>query len=181
MQWSEYSEPSCAASAKRPIAVVPRVLTAPQKQSFVNLDTNVRVRPIAVIRPMWDRLRMKTTTLPYALYSLAVAVALWVLLARVGSWSNGADMLLWYGWVAGPIVAAFFVAVLRPAALRMMWVYSVTATALGAWVYYNAFVASEQSTSGLIMIFMPLVQWIAVLLCAVVAFARQRQSAKAPI
>jgi hypothetical protein len=66
-------------------------------------------------------------------------------------------------WIVGPAVIPYFLArrIKRRWFVCLMLVFLALSSAGSAFLYYQAFVVSTSSTAALVMIFVPLYQWIA--------------------
>lgn len=86
-------------------------------------------------------------------------------------------------WITGPAIVPWVVARWRrsPIVTALMLGFLVLSSALSAVLYYQAFFLSTSSTSALIFIFAPLLQWAVLVLVIIIALAAsafvQRRSA----
>lgn len=107
---------------------------------------------------------------------LAVTVALTGMLIWAGSWEDGVSLVLlplFVAWTAGPIITAYFLTAAKPtnARILIMGSYAVIAAAISAQAYGDAFLTSTSSTASLILIFLPLYQWGALLGASLILLA----------
>jgi len=119
--------------------------------------------------------------------SVSVALVLCALMLYAGepnnlSWWPGA--LPFALWITSPAVAPFLIARHR----RRQWLtvtmllYVIASSIFSGLAYYDAFFVSKASTAALVMVFIPLYQWLALiillLLCfGVAAWLTQRKAA----
>lgn len=87
-------------------------------------------------------------------------------------------------WITGPAVAPFLIARRKPREWFSvaMLLYVIASSIFSGLAYYDAFFQSKASTAALVMVFIPLYQWLALilllLLCfGVAAWLRQRRKA----
>lgn len=76
-------------------------------------------------------------------------------------------------WIIGPAVAPWLIARARPKpfVVLSMLVFLILSSTISAIAYFDAFFRSTSSTAGLVMIFMPLIQWAALTVLSAVAIA----------
>ena len=118
----------------------------------------------------------------FRVLSVAVALALGALMLYAGEpdnpwWWAGLPFAL---WVIGPAVAPFLIAIYKPRQWLSitMFLYFVASSLFAGLAYQGAFFRSTSSTAALVMIFIPLYQWLALalllFLCAGVKGWRRR-------
>lgn len=98
--------------------------------------------------------------------AITVAGALFVLMLHAGEPAEAWWWLLalpFGAWIIGVAVAPYFLArrVKRPWFVYVMLAFLLLSTAWSAIEYHRAFFVSESSTAALVMIFVPLYQWVA--------------------
>jgi|SRR5665213_2737680 len=120
--------------------------------------------------------------------SIIVALALGALMLYVGEptqswwWAGALPFAL---WIIGPTVAPFLIArhKSRQWFSMTMFLYVVASSIFSGFAYYDAFFRSNSSTAALVMVFIPLYQWLALalllLVCVgVTAWLRQPRRAE---
>lgn len=85
-------------------------------------------------------------------------------------WAFAAPFAL---WIIGPAITPWVIAWRRRQFVitAIMLVFIAASSLISGLVYYDAFFRSTSSTSALVMIFIPLYQWIALAVVSVIAFA----------
>ncbi len=75
-------------------------------------------------------------------------------------------------WIIGPAVAPFLIArrLRRPWFSVAMLLYLTVSSAISGLAYYDAFFQSKASTAALVMVFIPLYQWLALGLLLLLCF-----------
>ena len=111
--------------------------------------------------------------------SAAVALALGALLIYAGEpghprWWIGA--LPFALWVIGPAIVPCLIAARQSSRWFSiaMFSYLVVSSTLSGFAYREAFFGSQSSTAGLAMVFIPLYQWLALVLLCVVCLGVRR-------
>jgi len=107
-------------------------------------------------------------------FSLAVTVGLVALMLHAGDpgnpdwWGYAAPFAL---WVCGPAIAPWLIARRWPRRIvvRAMVGFLLVSSALAALAYWDAFFRSTSSTAALVLVFVPLWQWLGLAAVAVVA------------
>lgn len=122
-------------------------------------------------------------TLVTALRILSALVA-FVLGALVFYAGKPSDLQWWVGelplalWVIGPAVAPSLLAnhQARPWLSITMFLFLAFSSSFSGFAYYDAFFRSKSSTAALILVFIPLYQWLAIalLLCLCLAIRWRR-------
>ena len=88
------------------------------------------------------------------------------------------DQLWWWGtgipfwlWITGPVWLSYWLVQRYPgrAFALPLGVFFTVSTVVSGLIYYNAFFRSESSTAALAFIFIPLYQWMALLLTLALA------------
>jgi uncharacterized Tic20 family protein len=101
--------------------------------------------------------------------SVTVALVLGALILYAGEPNNSwwwAGALPFALWVIGPAVAPFLIARHKPRQWFSitMFLYVVASSIFSGFAYYDAFFRSKSSTEALVMVFIPLYQWLALTL-----------------
>lgn len=102
----------------------------------------------------------------FAALTLSTALSLVALILYAGEpgdlwwWSLAIPFSL---WIIGPAAAPWLIARRMPArwASGVMFAYLIGVAASSAYAYHDAFFRSQSSTAALIMLFLPLYQWLA--------------------
>lgn len=105
----------------------------------------------------------------FRILAVTVALVLGALMLYAGEPNN---LWWWAGalpfalWVVGPAVAPFWIArhKSRPWLSMIMFLYVIASSIFSGLVYHDAFFRSKSSTSALVMVFVPLYQWLALVL-----------------
>jgi len=113
--------------------------------------------------------------------SVAVVLALGALVFYAagpndrGSWVGALPFAL---WVIGPALAPCLIA--RPKSARWfsttMFSYFVVSSLFAGFAYRDAFFQSKSSTAALVMVFIPLYQWLALAILLLLCFGIRRVS-----
>ena len=113
--------------------------------------------------------------------SIALALALGALVfyaARPNDPGGWMGALLFALWVIGPAIAPCMIA--KPKSARWfsmtMFSYFVVASLFAGFAYHDAFFRSKSSTASLVMVFIPLYQWLALAILLLLCFGIRRVS-----
>ena len=107
--------------------------------------------------------------------SVSAALVLCALMLYAGepnSLSWWAAALPFAAWIIGPTVAPFLIARRKPRPWFSvtMLLYVIVSSAISGLAYYDAFFQSKASTAALVMVFIPLYQWLALILLLLLCF-----------
>lgn len=107
--------------------------------------------------------------------SIFVALALCALMLYAGepnSLSWWAPALPFAAWIIGPAVAPFLIAKCKPRPwfYVTMLLYLIVSSTISGFVYFDAFFQSKASTAALVMVFIPLYQWVALAFLLLLCF-----------